>query len=175
MTNTIQLSETQRQILTAACERRGGCVLPLTADLKGGAVPIVLKSLLSKGLIAEAPAKGSEPVWRTSDKCVPLVLKATRAAYQALGIEKPKSSCCVDESAPSEVRAKARRADTKQALLIGMLQRPEGATVAEVVAATGWQPHTVRGAISGALKKRLGLTVTSEEDEERGRVYRVGR
>ena len=40
-----------------------------------------------------------------------------------------------------------------------MLQRPEGATIAEVVEATGWQPHTVRGAFAGALKKRLGLTV----------------
>jgi len=54
-----------------------------------------------------------------------------------------------------------------------MLERPEGATVAEVVEATNWQPHTVRGAFAGALKKRLGLTVTSEKEEDRGRVYRV--
>ena len=55
-----------------------------------------------------------------------------------------------------------------------MLQRPEGATIAEVVAATGWQPHTVRGAFAGALKKRLGLTIGSEKVEGRGRVYRLG-
>ena len=55
-----------------------------------------------------------------------------------------------------------------------MLTRPEGATVPEVVEAMGWQPHTVRGAIAGALKKRLGLQISSEKVEGRGRVYRVG-
>ena len=46
-----------------------------------------------------------------------------------------------------------------------MLRRKEGATIAQIVAATGWQPHTVRGAFAGALKKKLGLTVTSEKVE----------
>jgi Protein of unknown function (DUF3489) len=54
-----------------------------------------------------------------------------------------------------------------------MLGREEGATIVEVVAATAWQPHTVRGALAGALKKRLGLTVVSEKVEGRGRVYRL--
>ena len=61
---------------------------------------------------------------------------------------------------------------SKQADVITMLRRPEGATVGEVMAATGWQPHTVRGVFSGALKKKLGLIVTSTR-EERGRVYRL--
>ena len=65
------------------------------------------------------------------------------------------------------------RDGTKQALLVGMLDRAEGATIDEIVAATGWQPHTVRGAFAGALKKRLGLTIASEKVEERGRVYRI--
>ena len=65
------------------------------------------------------------------------------------------------------------REGTKQALLVGMLGRDEGATIAEIVAATGWQPHTVRGAFAGALKKRLGLTIESEKVEGRGRVYRI--
>ena len=68
---------------------------------------------------------------------------------------------------------RARRAGTKRALLIDLLHRPEGATIDEIAAATGWQRHTVRGAISGALKKKLGLTVTSEKVENRGRVYRI--
>ena len=55
-----------------------------------------------------------------------------------------------------------------------MLRRPEGATVDEVARATGWQRHTVRGVFSGALKKKLGLTLASAK-EERGRVYRVDR
>jgi hypothetical protein len=61
---------------------------------------------------------------------------------------------------------------TKQQLLIDLLKRPDGATIDEIVTATSWQKHTARGAMSGALKKRLGLTITSEK-EERGRVYRI--
>lgn len=61
---------------------------------------------------------------------------------------------------------------SKQAEVITLLRRPEGATVDEVRAATGWQPHTVRGVFSGALKKKLGLAVVGAK-EERGRVYRI--
>jgi len=65
------------------------------------------------------------------------------------------------------------RAGTKQAMLIAMLQRPEGKTIAEVVAATGWQSHTARGAISDALKKKLGLAVSSAKEAGRGSAYRI--
>ncbi len=67
---------------------------------------------------------------------------------------------------PQPVRA------SKQAEVIALLRRPEGATIDEVRAATGWQPHTVRGVFSGALKKKLGLAVIATK-EERGRVYRI--
>ena len=74
----------------------------------------------------------------------------------------------------AEPKERKVRAGTKQAMLIEMLRSPEGATIAEIVAATGWQPHTVRGAFAGALKKKLGLDVTSEKVEGRGRVYKIG-
>jgi len=61
---------------------------------------------------------------------------------------------------------------SKQDGVIAMLRRPEGATVDEVVSATGWQRHTVRGVFSGTLKKKLGLTLAAAK-EERGRVYRI--
>ena len=70
------------------------------------------------------------------------------------------------------LRGKTREG-TKQAQLIAMLERKEGTTIEQIVAATGWQPHTVRGAFAGALKKKLGLTVTSEKVVGRGRVYRI--
>jgi Protein of unknown function (DUF3489) len=69
--------------------------------------------------------------------------------------------------------ARKTRAGGKQALVVEMLMRPEGATIAQIVEATGWQPHTVRGALAGALKKRLGRAVTSEKIEARGRVYKI--
>src|ERR1700730_2936190 len=61
---------------------------------------------------------------------------------------------------------------SKQDEVIAMLRRPEGATVHEVVSATGWQRHTVRGVFSETLKKKHGLTLASAK-EERGRVYRI--
>jgi DNA-binding MarR family transcriptional regulator len=65
------------------------------------------------------------------------------------------------------------RDGTKQAQVIAMLSRREGATIAQIVEATGWRPHTVRGVFAGALKKKLGLEVTSEKIEQRGRVYKL--
>jgi hypothetical protein len=61
---------------------------------------------------------------------------------------------------------------SKQDEVIAMLRRPEGVTVDEVASATGWLRHTVRGVLSGTLKKKLGLTLASAK-EERGRVYRI--
>jgi len=60
------------------------------------------------------------------------------------------------------------RTGTKQAQMIELLKRPEGATVEQIAAATGWQHHTIRGAISGALKKKLGLTVEATRTREVG-------
>ncbi len=64
------------------------------------------------------------------------------------------------------------RGSSKLASVIAMLRRPKGAGIEELCKATGWQAHSVRGAISGALKKRLGLTVTSVKSDD-VRVYRV--
>lgn len=66
-----------------------------------------------------------------------------------------------------------KRADSKQAQLIAMLRAPAGATIVKIVKTFGWQPHTVRGVFSGALKKKLGLTITSEKAEGGERVYRI--
>jgi len=65
------------------------------------------------------------------------------------------------------------RAESKQSQLITMLRQPNGATIAEIAKALSWLPHTVRGAIAGALKKKLGLNVQSEKVDDRGRVYRI--
>jgi hypothetical protein len=73
---------------------------------------------------------------------------------------------------PAPIPATPVPGQSKQAAVIVLLRRPEGATVAEVVAATDWQPHTVRGLFSGTLKKKLGLTLSSAQ-EPRGRVYRI--
>ena len=75
--------------------------------------------------------------------------------------------------APASSPARKPRENTKQAKLIAMLRRPGGATIADLAKATGWQSHTVRGVLSGALKKKLGLTITSEKPEGKDRIYRL--
>lgn len=75
---------------------------------------------------------------------------------------------------PTAKKPKAPRAESKQARLIAMLKQPDGATIVEIAKALEWLPHTIRGAIAGALKKKLGLKVESKKfDQDRGRVYRI--
>jgi hypothetical protein len=76
------------------------------------------------------------------------------------------------EALPDPDQQSDAKGSSKQEAVIAMLRRPEGATVDEVASAMGWQRHTVRGLFSGTLKKKLGLTLASAQ-EERGRVYRL--
>ena len=76
------------------------------------------------------------------------------------------------ENAATATSGRRTREGSKQGRLIEMLRAPEGATIDEIVKAFGWQAHTVRGAIAGGLKKRLGLAVSSEKGD-RGRIYRI--
>ena len=183
------LSDSQLVVLSTACQREDRSVYPLTAKLPGGAAAKVLNSLLGKGLIAEVPAKREDHVWREHKKHGRLTLRATPAAFEALGITSdeaaasPSQEATTAEPKPTKGRKqkaskstdkpKSMRADSKQAQLIEMLKRPEGATIDEIVKKFEWQAHTVRGAIAGALKKKLGLDVQSEKVEQRGRVYRI--
>ncbi|WP_295143841.1 DUF3489 domain-containing protein [uncultured Reyranella sp.] len=75
------------------------------------------------------------------------------------------------KAAPAE--AKAIQPASKQARLIEMLRQPEGVTIDEIVKTLDWQAHTVRGSMSGALKKKLGFTIESQKVDGRGRVYRI--
>ena len=76
--------------------------------------------------------------------------------------------------AQEKAAAKPRtRENSKQATVIQMLQRPEGATVQQICEITGWQAHTVRGTFAGAFKKKLGLTIVSDKAQGGERVYRI--
>jgi hypothetical protein len=171
-----KLTDTQRVILSAASQRTDRLALPLPKSLKGGAAHKVVNALVDKGLLKEVKAnrKLNDPVWRENDDGQGLTLIITDAGFAAIGIEiepqKPKNQR--PEPKPATTERKTREG-TKQALVIEMLRRPEGATIPEIVEATDWQPHTIRGAMAGSLKKKLGLTITSEKDNQRGRVYRA--
>ena len=126
----------------------------------------------------EADLRRGEPIWRETGDGHGTTLIATGAGLAAIGIEPVVAQAMAglrkpgpDPQAPAPVML---RKGTKQAELIALLQAPDGVSIADISAATGWQTHSVRGAISGQLKKKLGLAVISEKVEGRGRVYRIG-
>ena len=194
-----KLSDTQLLILSAAAQRDDRNVLPLPGSLRGGAATKVVGALLSRGLITETATESQTKadaalnrIWRNDEDGRAILLHITDAGLAAIGVEPedapdgrdtapggaadaPKNDAATEAAADTAPAPKARkpREGTKQAQLIAMLRTPEGATIDEIVAATGWQPHTVRGAFAGALKKKLGLEVTSDKVEGRGRVYRL--
>jgi hypothetical protein len=188
-----KLTDTQRVILSAASQRTDRLALPLPKSLKGGAVIKVIRPLIEKGLLEEVDAnrKLNDPVWRETGDGHGVTLIVTDAGLEAIGVEPdtaPQAATRgVDTDAaaatPAEAssppapvtapRERKMREGTKQALVIEMLRRPEGATIAEIVEATSWAQHTTRGFMAGALKKKLGLAIDSEKEEARGRVYRL--
>ena len=195
-----QLSDTQLVILSTAVQRPDRCVLPLPDRLKGGAASKVVNSLIGKGLVEEVEAKRGDLIWRDTGDGHGVTLVATDAAFAALGIalasdpasagrlavavddgdliwgtpaDQGAAAVMVDDRTRKDGAASRTRAGSKQAKLIEMLERPDGVTIPEVVDALQWQAHTVRGAIAGALKKKLGLNVVSEKSERRGRIYRI--
>ena len=95
-----------------------------------------------------------------------LATGADRAATAAKKGKAAKGKTKTTKATPAE--KPTPRAGTKQALMIELLKRPEGATVEQIAKVTGWQKHTIRGAISGALKKKLGLTVEATRTREVG-------
>ena len=190
MTNSkpTKLSDTQLFILSTACQRPDRLLLPMPDRLKGGPGMKVVQSLTAKGLVEEIDAERGDPVWRETGDGHGVTLIATDAAFAALGIEPEAHAAKGADPVPAPGKKKTRsggkkakpakapraaRADTKQAQLITMLERAKGASIEEIAEALGWQHHTVRGAIAGALKKKLGLTIESEKVERRGRTYRI--
>jgi hypothetical protein len=139
----------------------------------------VLLRITAAGLAAIGVEADSAPVAPTEPTPVPSATEGGDEAYSApVAAVEPASAGTVPKARGrrrprAEPRERKTRDGTKQAQLVAMLRRAEGAIIAQIVEATGWQPHTVRGALAGALKKKLGLTVVSVKVDST-RVYRLG-
>jgi hypothetical protein len=181
-----KLTDTQTIILTAAAQRTDNIALPLPKGLAGAAAKMAVTKMMTRGWLQEVDAnlRRGEPLWRETGDGHGTTLIATEAGLEAIGIEPVMATAVTalretqPDADPQSTAADTPkpvniRAGTKQAQIIALLQRPEGAAITEIVAETGWMAHSVRGMISGALKKKLGLPIASEKVDGRGTVYKL--
>ena len=195
---TIKLSETQIAALKTGLTNDKGFID--FGKLNGGAQTKVTTALITKKLAGfragnlVITTQGRQAAGAAPRETKPPSLKAEMKANAkaAVRVEKMQAKAAKAEAAALLKQAKADlkaakakveakeaappvpRLDTKQAQLIAMMRRPEGVTIDEAVERLDWQAHTVRGAIAGALKKKLGLDVLSERaDGSRMTTYRI--
>ena len=145
----MKLSDSQTVLLKAASIHPKRLLTDFPPKLKGGALIKVLTSLGNAGLIAPHSKTKSG----TTQFCI------TSAGLEAIGITPHVTPVL--------------RANSKQAQVLAMLRRPEGATIVQICTLTEWQSHTVRGTMAGAFKKKLGLTIESTKEAGGERVYRI--
>ena len=164
MMNT-KLTPAQHAILAYAVNHADGKIDWFPPNINGGARKKVLDSLFQRALIT---TDGTD--WFVAAE-----------GYDSLGHPRPESTPIADTCAPMAATCAENpaatqprtRKNSKQAQVIAMLRMPEGATIPQICAATGWQQHTLRGMFSGVLKKKLGLTIISNKTDAGDRAYRI--
>ena len=194
---SIKFNDTQLVMLSAALQRDDHFLVPPTGPKRSQAQRAVVK-LLEARLVKEIRAKAGAPIWRRDketgqtyalkltaagvkviavDGTPPLQEEAERRVDQLVGMAdphpEPGSNPAATVSRPDGGAAPipiSPRNGTKVAEVIALLQRGDGATLAELVAATGWLPHTTRAALTGLRKRGHAIDRTHES---RGSVYRI--
>lgn len=152
-----KLSDTQSILPSTASQRENGSLLPLPASIKpGGGTAKAMTALLKRGLTEERETGIEDAVLRTNGD-VRYGVFLTAAGASAIGVEPSGSAnAAVGDaamSAPPTTAASASKRPTKAAAVLALLKRPGGATLAELIEATGWLPHTTRAALTGLRKK----------------------
>ena len=167
----VKLTATQTTVLKAAANRPDGNIEPLPSNLRGGARAKVIEGLFARGLIVDVNGH----------------YRLTDAGYTAIGARSSVPKGIQKMDAPDaltkreathalqklEATSRTIRPGTKLAAIIDAMRHPGGATIAQMMAGTGWQAHTVRGAISGMVRKRLGCEVITEKGADGQRAYRI--
>ena len=183
MTTRITLSTTQYDILEHAIDQTNGQIVWFPDNVKGGARHKVIQGLFNKALITRdgqdnyfVAAEGYVALGR--DLPTPATTHPDPEVEAAVSVAEAnwaqEKQAAAQQLSQVGVEGKPRtRENSKQATVIQMLQRPEGATISQICAATGWQAHTVRGTFAGAFKKKLGLNLTSDKADGGERIYRI--
>jgi hypothetical protein len=165
-----KLSDLHYVLLAIAAKRSNGSILPPSTSIgvtRAGLTRAV-STLIKHGLAAEIETNDEASIWRTDGerKLAAVIIDAGRAAVAEADGKKTED----EQPTDSEDQARSEPPQTKQALLLDMLQRKEGATLDQLVAATSWLPHTTRAALTGLRKK--GHVITRNKDES-GSCYRI--
>ena len=174
-----KLTETQTIILTAGAKRPDNSAMPLPEGLAGAAAKMSVTKMIEHGWLQEVDASSSrgDPLWRETGDGHGTTLVVTDAGLLAIGIDpvlvKTMTAIHKHAAEPPLPKLPTPRSGTKQAMLISLLQAPEGATMEAMITAICWKPHTLRGAMSVALGKKLGMVVTSAKERDGARVYRI--
>jgi hypothetical protein len=185
---SIKLTDTQLVILSTAAQREDRCLVT-PKSLKGGAPQKIAAKLLAAGLVKEIKAKpGMAAIWRREDEAgQSFSLKLTAAGLRAIAVDdggdattgsSAAAALAISDAQGSQTSGApaalttAPREGTKMARVVGLLQRDRGATLAEIIAATNWLPHTTRAALTG-LRKRGYVVTLDRSDKERGSTYSI--
>lgn len=149
----MKLTDTQAILLAAAANRDDGLV-PLTERLRGSAAGKVARSLIEHGLAAEVTVTRNDPFWREDEDGSAIALRVTCAGLEAVGIvdEDTVSAAAVPDGgfhgAGAMSSPPAPRPGTRRELVIRRLGGEQGTSIAELAEMTGWQPHTLRAALT---------------------------
>ena len=183
MTTRITLSTTQYDILEHAIDQTNGQIVWFPENVKGGARHKVIQGLFNKALITR---DGQDNYFVAAEGYVALGRNLPTPATTYADPEVEAAVSAAEANWAQEKQAAAQRLlkvgvegkprtrdNSKQATVIQMLQRPEGATISQICQATGWQAHTVRGTFAGAFKKKLELNLTSDKADGGERIYRI--
>jgi hypothetical protein len=168
-----KLTGAQRALLSAAYQREDRLV---ALGEVGASRNKTVTALLRRGLLAEVPARANQPFWRRDDEnrligavITQAGLAALRIAHVGIVAEQPKGTevetpPVVDGHPNNQASPPACRPGTKRALLIELLRRSDGASLDELVAATGWLAHTSRAALTGLRHKGFVLEKSLRPD-----------
>jgi hypothetical protein len=173
----IRLTDTQLIVLSRAAQREDGAAT-LPDGMTQRAALKLAEALVKKQLVREIKAKPGVPAWRHNEEGRSLALIVTKLGRAAIKVEDD----CESESAAHDAEASvsidaahsersAPRPGSKLSTVIELLGRKKGAGTDELIAATGWLPHTTRAALTG-LRKR-GYPIERERLEKGGSVYRI--
>ena len=194
MTNTPCLTDLQLVLLSSAAARPDGMLLPPPESIRarGKTLGKSLTKLLGLGLVEECTAETPDQAWREDSDGRGVALRIAAVGRAALGLDEdqedvtgpaPQDSAAGDGARETTATIEADtlpratpftpgvKPGTKQARLVGYLSRPWGASIVDLGRLLGWQPHTVRAALTGLRKK--GYTVTGTKDKDGVTVYRA--